>query len=49
MEKIGMVHDSEGSFDHPNLPEGHRLRRHVLYRLYPQSSPELCSPEEAGH
>jgi hypothetical protein len=21
------------SLDHPRLPEGHRLRRHVLYRL----------------
>ncbi len=20
-------------FDHPNLPEGHPLRRHVLYRI----------------
>lgn len=32
MEKIGMVHDAAGDFDHPVLPEGHRLRRHVLYR-----------------
>lgn len=37
MENIGMVHDSAADFDHPNLPEGHPLRRHVLYRLYPQS------------
>jgi hypothetical protein len=21
-------------FDHPNIPEGHPLRRHVLYRLH---------------
>ena len=33
MEKIGMTHDPADDFDHPNLPEGHRLRRHVLYRL----------------
>jgi RimJ/RimL family protein N-acetyltransferase len=33
MEKIGMTHDSADDFDHPNLPEGHPLRRHVLYRL----------------
>jgi RimJ/RimL family protein N-acetyltransferase len=33
MEKIGMTRDPEGDFDHPNLPEGHPLRRHVLYRL----------------
>lgn len=34
MENIGMVHDRAGDFDHPRLPEGHPLRRHVLYRLY---------------
>ncbi|HUE73729.1 MAG TPA: GNAT family N-acetyltransferase [Pirellulaceae bacterium] len=33
MEKIGMTHSSDEDFDHPLLPEGHRLRRHVLYRL----------------
>ncbi len=30
MQRIGMVRT--GEFDHPVLPEGHRLRRHVLYR-----------------
>jgi RimJ/RimL family protein N-acetyltransferase len=33
MEKIGMSHNPADDFDHPVLPEGHRLRRHVLYRL----------------
>jgi RimJ/RimL family protein N-acetyltransferase len=33
MEKIGMARDADGDFLHPNLPEDHRLRRHVLYRL----------------
>lgn len=33
MERIGMQHDLEDDFDHPNLFEGHWLRRHVLYRL----------------
>lgn len=33
MEKIGMTRDPAGDFDHPNLPEGHPLRTHVLYRL----------------
>lgn len=33
MEKIGMLRDPKDDFDHPKLPEGHRLRRHVLYRL----------------
>ena len=31
MERLGMSPD--GEFDHPRLPPGHRLRRHVLYRL----------------
>jgi RimJ/RimL family protein N-acetyltransferase len=33
MEKIGMLHDPAGDFDHPGLSEGHPLRRHVLYRV----------------
>jgi ribosomal-protein-alanine N-acetyltransferase len=33
MEKLGMSHDASDDFDHPKLKEGHRLRRHVLYRL----------------
>jgi ribosomal-protein-alanine N-acetyltransferase len=33
MQKLGMHHDPADDFDHPQLPEGHRLRRHVLYRL----------------
>lgn len=33
MEKIGMSHDEAGDFDHPLLPSGHPLERHVLYRL----------------
>jgi RimJ/RimL family protein N-acetyltransferase len=33
MEKIGMTRDAGGDFEHPNLPEGHPLRRHVLFRL----------------
>jgi RimJ/RimL family protein N-acetyltransferase len=32
MEKLGMAHDPADDFDHPHLPEGHPLRRHVLYR-----------------
>ena len=32
MEKIGMRRDPADDFDHPGLPEGHPLRRHVLYR-----------------
>ncbi len=33
MEKLAMTHNPMDDFDHPLLPEGHRLRRHVLYRL----------------
>ena len=33
MERIGMTHSASEDFDHPVLPEGHPLRRHVLYRL----------------
>lgn len=33
MQKIGMTCDPEGGFDHPTLPVGHPLRRHVLYRI----------------
>ena len=32
MERIGMVRDAGGDFDHPRLPVGHELRRHILYR-----------------
>jgi RimJ/RimL family protein N-acetyltransferase len=33
MEKLGMTHDPADDFDHPALPAGHDLRRHVLYRI----------------
>jgi RimJ/RimL family protein N-acetyltransferase len=32
MERIGMTHRAADDFDHPRLPPGHPLRRHVLYR-----------------
>jgi RimJ/RimL family protein N-acetyltransferase len=32
MQKLGMTHDPLDDFDHPAVPDGHRLRRHVLYR-----------------
>ena len=28
-----MSHNLADDFDHPRLPAGHPLRRHVLYRL----------------
>jgi RimJ/RimL family protein N-acetyltransferase len=33
MEKIGMTRVAGGDFEFPNLPVGHRLGPHVLYRL----------------
>ena len=33
MERLGMKRNETEDFDHPRLPEGHSLRRHVLYRL----------------
>lgn len=33
MERIGMTHNPDDDFDHPDLPTGHSLRRHVLYRI----------------
>jgi RimJ/RimL family protein N-acetyltransferase len=33
MKRLGMRRDPAEDFDHPALPEGHQLRRHVLYRL----------------
>jgi RimJ/RimL family protein N-acetyltransferase len=36
MEKLGMTRDPEDDFDHPKLEAGHKLRRHVLYRIRPE-------------
>ncbi|MGE0711850.1 MAG: GNAT family N-acetyltransferase [Planctomycetota bacterium] len=33
MEKLGLRHAPADDFDHPRLPAGHPLRRHVLHRL----------------
>jgi RimJ/RimL family protein N-acetyltransferase len=33
MEKLGMTRDPAEDFDHPGLPDGDPMRRHVLYRL----------------
>jgi len=33
MRRLGMHRSPADDFDHPNLPEGHRLRRHVLFRI----------------
>lgn len=33
MRRLGMTHDPSCDFEHPSLPSGHRLARHVLYRI----------------
>jgi RimJ/RimL family protein N-acetyltransferase len=33
MERIGMTRVLDGDFDHPSVPVGSPLRRHVLYRI----------------
>jgi len=44
MEKIGMRRDLSDDFESPALPEGHRLRRHIVYRIA-RSAPAKCGPE----
>jgi ribosomal-protein-alanine N-acetyltransferase len=33
MQRIGMRRDPAGDFDHPRVPDGSSLKRHVLYRI----------------
>jgi RimJ/RimL family protein N-acetyltransferase len=33
MERLGMRRDVNGDFEHPNVPAGHPVRHHVLYRI----------------
>jgi RimJ/RimL family protein N-acetyltransferase len=42
MERIGMSRYPADDFDYPTLPEGHRFRRHVLYRI---SHPDRSNSE----
>lgn len=35
MRRIGMTRAPERDFDHPSIPEGHRLRPHVVYVISP--------------
>lgn len=47
MEKIGMKHDPADDFDHPLLPVGHPLRRHVLYRIARSSGSNRCKMDRS--
>lgn len=33
MQRLGMTHNPQDDFDHPKIPDGHPLKRHVLFRL----------------
>ena len=33
MEKLGMSRNPADDFDHPSIPSGHPMRKHVLYRM----------------
>ncbi len=44
MERIGMVRDRRGDFDHPSLPVGSPLRRHVLYRVRASQARPTVAP-----
>jgi RimJ/RimL family protein N-acetyltransferase len=48
MRRIGMTHDPRDDFDHPRLAPGHRLRRHVLYRLTPSALESSLSTAQSG-
>ncbi|MDA0563478.1 GNAT family N-acetyltransferase [Streptomonospora sp. S1-112] len=48
MRRLGMTRDPADDFDHPDLPPGHRLRRHVLYRLRPHQAPPLAAATAQG-
>ncbi|MDB5397060.1 MAG: acetyltransferase, ribosomal protein N-acetylase [Rhodospirillales bacterium] len=45
MERLGMTHEPADDFDHPNLPPGHPLCRHLLYRK--RIAPTVPMPSEA--
>jgi RimJ/RimL family protein N-acetyltransferase len=44
MERLGMHRAPEDDFDHPRLPPGHLLARHVLYRVTREEWKSRYSP-----
>jgi RimJ/RimL family protein N-acetyltransferase len=48
MKKLGMTHNPADDFDHPDLPEGEPLRRHVLYRKLASSFDWAAAKQPAG-
>lgn len=45
MRRLGMTTDPADDFDHPRVPEGHPLRRHVLFRI---SASQWASRQREG-
>lgn len=41
MQRLGMTHDPADDFDHPSVPVGSPLRRHLLYRLPADQDPQV--------
>jgi RimJ/RimL family protein N-acetyltransferase len=48
MQRLGMTRDPAEDFDHPNLPPGHPLRHHVLYRLARPAAVDGERPTDRG-
>lgn len=40
MERLGMIRQRNEDFDHPDVPDGSALKRHILYRI--------ARPDQAG-
>ncbi len=45
MKRLGMTRNPADDFEHPALPEGHELRRHVLYRIASATPPNSGSQQ----
>lgn len=45
MERLGMVRDAAGDFDHPLVPDGSPLKRHILYRIVRPAQAGVSAPE----
>jgi len=44
MARLGLERDHQGDFDHPAVPEGHPLRRHLLFRKQRPEAPAPTAP-----
>ena len=46
MEKLGLSYQPHLDFDHPRVPEGHPLRRHVIYRIFATDTFRITNPNQ---